>query len=298
MTKLDKVSRKGIVLAGGSGSRLHPLTVSVSKQLLPVYDKPMIYYPLSNLMLAGIDEVLIITAPDQQDLFRNLLGDGSRFGIQLDYAIQEKPEGVPQAFVIAADFIGEDPVTLILGDNIFYGQGLVEQLRRAVTSNHGATIFAYVVSDPERYGVVAFDEEGNPTSIAEKPKRPRSDYAVTGMYFFDNDVVEIARNLKPSKRGETEIIDVVRAYMKRGDLSVERMGRGIAWLDVGTHDALAEAAAYIQAVDHRQGFKIACLEEIAWRQQWIDDAQLQTLSMNYGNSPYGNYLSDLLEHRH
>ncbi len=298
MAKVDKVSRKGIILAGGSGTRLHPLTVSVSKQLLPVYDKPMIYYPLSNLMLAGIDEVLIITAPDQQDLFRNLLGDGSQFGMQLEYAIQDNPDGVPQAFVIGADFIGDDPVTLILGDNIFYGQGLVQQLRQAVYSNHGATIFAYVVSDPERYGVVAFDEEGNPTSIAEKPKRPRSDYAVTGMYFFDNDVIEIAQNLTPSKRGETEIIDVVRAYMKRGDLSVERMGRGIAWLDVGTHDALAEAAAYIQAVDHRQGFKIACLEEIAWRQQWIDDDQLQTLSKSYGNSPYGNYLSGLLEHRH
>ncbi len=298
MAKVDKVSRKGIILAGGSGTRLHPLTVSVSKQLLPVYDKPMIYYPLSNLMLAGIDEVLIITAPDQQDLFRNLLGDGSQFGMQLEYAIQDNPDGVPQAFIIGADFIGDDPVTLILGDNIFYGQGLVQQLRQAVYSNHGATIFAYVVSDPERYGVVTFDDEGNPTSIAEKPKRPRSDYAVTGMYFFDNDVIEIARRLTPSKRGETEIIDVVRAYMKRGDLSVERMGRGIAWLDVGTHDALAEAAAYIQAVDHRQGFKIACLEEIAWRQQWIDDAQLQTLSTNYGNSPYGNYLSGLLEHRH
>lgn len=298
MAKVDKVSRKGIVLAGGSGTRLHPLTVSVSKQLLPVYDKPMIYYPLSNLMLAGIDEVLIITAPDQQNLFRNLLGDGSQFGMQLDYAVQENPDGVPQAFVIGADFIGDDPVTLILGDNIFYGQGLVQQLQQAVYSDQGATIFAYVVSDPERYGVVTFDDQGNPTSIAEKPKRPRSDYAVTGLYFFDNDVVEIARNLTPSKRGETEIIDVVRAYMKRGDLSVERMGRGIAWLDVGTHDALAEAAAYVQAVDHRQGFKIACLEEIAWRQQWIDDAQLQTLSMNYGNSPYGNYLSGLLEHRH
>ena len=298
MAQVDKVNRKGIVLAGGSGTRLHPLTVSVSKQLLPVYDKPMIYYPLSNLMLAGIDEVLIITAPDQQDLFRALLGDGSQFGMRLDYAVQDKPNGVPQAFVIGADFIGDDPVTLILGDNIFYGQGLVQQLRQAVYSNHGATIFAYVVSDPERYGVVTFDDQGNPTSIAEKPKRPRSDYAVTGMYFFDNDVVEIARNLKPSKRGETEIIDVVRAYMKRGDLSVERMGRGIAWLDVGTHDALAEAAAYIQAVDHRQGFKIACLEEIAWRQEWIDDTQLEALSTNYGNSPYGDYLSGLLDHRH
>ena len=297
MAKADKLSRKGIVLAGGSGTRLHPLTVSVSKQLLPVYDKPMIYYPLANLMLAGINEVLIITAPDQQDLFRNLLGDGSQFGMELDYAVQENPDGVPQAFVIGADFIGDAPVTLILGDNIFYGQGLVEQLRQAVHANHGATIFAYVVKDPERYGVVTFDDEGNPVSIAEKPKRPRSDYAVTGMYFFDNDVIDIAQNLTPSKRGETEIIDVVRTYMKRGDLSVERMGRGIAWLDVGTHDALAEAAAYIQAVDHRQGFKIACLEEIAWRQQWIDDEQLQSLSCSYGNSPYGSYLAGLLEHR-
>lgn len=297
MAKVDKVSRKGIVLAGGSGTRLHPLTVSVSKQLLPVYDKPMIYYPLSSLMLAGIDDILIITAPDQQDLFRNLLGDGSQYGIHLDYAVQENPDGVPQAFVIGADFIGDDPVTLILGDNIFYGQGLVQQLRRAVTSNHGATIFAYVVTDPERYGVVTFDDEGTPIAIAEKPRQPRSDYAVTGMYFFDNDVVEIARNLTPSKRGETEIIDVIRSYMKRGDLSVERMGRGIAWLDVGTHDALAEAAAYIQAVDHRQGFKIACIEEIAWRQQWISDEQLLCLSENYGNSPYGAYLAGLMESR-
>lgn len=291
------MSRKGIVLAGGSGTRLHPLTVSVSKQLLPVYDKPMIYYPLSNLMLSGIREVLIITAPDQQELFRNLLGDGSQLGMSFSYAVQDKPDGVPQAFVIGADFIGDDPVTLILGDNIFYGQGLVQQLRHAVRSDEGATIFAYIVKDPQRYGVVTFDDEGQPIAIAEKPKRPRSDYAVTGMYFFDKDVVEIARNLTPSKRGETEIIDVVRAYMKRGDLSVERMGRGIAWLDVGTHDALAQAAAYIQAVDHRQGFKIACIEEIAWRQQWIDDDELLALSKGFGNSPYGEYLAGLLESR-
>lgn len=291
------MSRKGIVLAGGSGTRLHPLTVSVSKQLLPVYDKPMIYYPLSNLMLAGIREVLIITAPDQQQLFRHLLGDGSQLGMSFSYAVQDKPDGVPQAFVIGADFIGDDPVTLILGDNIFYGQGLVQQLRHAVRSDEGATIFAYIVKDPQRYGVVTFDDDGQPVAIAEKPKRPRSDYAVTGMYFFDKDVVEIARGLTPSKRGETEIIDVIRAYMKRGDLSVERMGRGIAWLDVGTHDALAQAAAYIQAVDHRQGFKIACIEEIAWRQQWIDDDELQALSQSYGNSPYGEYLAGLLESR-
>ncbi|WP_282609721.1 glucose-1-phosphate thymidylyltransferase RfbA [Pelagibius sp. Alg239-R121] len=297
MTEIDKTNRKGIVLAGGSGTRLHPLTVSVSKQLLPVYDKPMIYYPISNLMLAGINEVLIITAPDQEHLFRNLLGDGTQLGMQFDYAVQEKPEGVPEAFVIGADFIGDDPVTLILGDNIFYGQGLVQQLRHAVRSDRGATIFAYIVSDPQRYGVVTFDDTGKPVEIAEKPKRPRSDYAVTGLYFFDNDVVEIAQSLKPSKRGETEIIDVVRAYMTRGDLSVERMGRGIAWLDVGTHQALAEAAAYVQAVDHRQGFKIACIEEIAWRQQWIDDAQLKSLSAHYGNSPYGEYLAGLLESR-
>ncbi len=291
------MSRKGIILAGGSGTRLHPLTVSVSKQLLPVYDKPMIYYPLSNLMLAGIREVLIITAPEQQPLFRKLLGDGSQLGMSFSYAVQDKPDGVPQAFVIGADFIGEDPVTLILGDNIFYGQGLVQQLRHAVRSDEGATIFAYIVKDPQRYGVVTFDGEGQPVAIAEKPKRPRSDYAVTGMYFFDKDVVGIARGLTPSKRGETEIIDVIRAYMKRGDLAVERMGRGIAWLDVGTHDALAQAAAYIQAVDHRQGFKIACIEEIAWRQQWIDDGELQALSESYGNSPYGEYLAGLLESR-
>jgi glucose-1-phosphate thymidylyltransferase len=290
------MSRKGIVLAGGSGTRLHPLTISVSKQLLPVYDKPMIYYPLSCLMLAGIREIMIITTPDQQNLFRGLLGDGSQLGITLTYGIQEKPEGVPQALVIGADFIGDDPVTLILGDNIFYGQGLVQQLRHANRKDQGATIFAYIVSDPQRYGVVAFDEDGNPLSIAEKPKRPRSDYAVTGMYFFDNDVIEIARGLTPSRRGETEIIDVVKAYMKRGDLSVERLGRGTAWLDVGTHDALAEAAAYIQAVAHRQGFKIACLEEIAWRQKWIDNTELQSLSDAYGNSPYGEYLASLPDH--
>ena len=286
---------KGIILAGGSGSRLYPLTLGVSKQLLPVYDKPMIYYPLSVLMMAGIREILLISTPHDLPIFRKILGDGSHLGISFLYAEQPRPEGLAQAFIIGNSFIGRESVCLILGDNIFYGQGLSKILRRAVQISKGGLIFGYLVRDPERYGVVEFNADGIVTGIVEKPQKPRSHYAVPGLYFYDNDVVDIARDLKPSARGELEITDVNLAYLKRGDLKVELFGRGFAWLDTGTHEALQQAASYVQAIQERQGLKISCVEEIAFRQGYIDTEQLRLLASSYTQNDYGRYLIDIAD---
>ena len=284
---------KGIVLAGGSGTRLHPMTISVSKQLLPVFDKPMIYYPLSTLMWAGIREILIITTPDDRPLFERLLGDGRRWGVELSYAEQPRPEGLAQAFLIGEAFIGSDPVCLVLGDNIFHGYGLSGKLREAAALTRGARVFAYRVEDPQRYGVVAFDSGRRVIDIEEKPARPKSRYAVTGLYFYDADVVDIAKRIEPSERGELEITDVNRAYLRRGDLTVELMGRGTAWLDTGTPDSLLQAANFVQTLEARQGFKIAAPEEAAWRNGWIDDDQLRGLAEATRKSGYGAYLAGL-----
>jgi len=285
---------KGIILAGGSGSRLYPATQAVTKQLLPVYDKPMVYYPLTTLMLAGIRDMLLISTPQDTPRYQQLLGDGRRWGINLSFAVQPEPKGIPQAFTIGAGFIGKDSCTLILGDNIFYGHDLAVDLQQAAKSRKGATIFAYPVQDPERYGVIEFDRNRKVVSIEEKPKRPKSRYAQTGLYIYDNQVVDIARKLKPSPRGELEITDVNLEYLRRGELEVVLMGRGIAWLDTGTHDALLAASMFIETIEKRQGLKVACPEEIAFRMGYIDAGQLQALADSIGNSSYGNYLKSIL----
>jgi glucose-1-phosphate thymidylyltransferase len=288
------MSRRGIILAGGAGTRLHPATLTVSKQLLPVYDKPMIYYPLATLMGGGIREVLIISTPEDLPRFEHLLGDGSRWGMSLSYIVQPRPEGLAQAFILGAGFVGDRPSTLILGDNIFFGHDLGKLLADADARTSGATVFAYHVTDPGRYGVVAFDATGRAISIEEKPKAPKSNYAVTGLYYYDNQVVEIARALKPSPRGELEITDLNRVYLERGELGVETMGRGFAWLDTGTHDSLLEAGQFIATLEKRQGFKVSCPEEVAWRNGWIDDGTLEALAQPLRKSGYGDYLMSLL----
>jgi glucose-1-phosphate thymidylyltransferase len=292
---MSQIKRKGIILAGGSGTRLYPVTQAVSKQLMPVYDKPMVYYPLSTLMLSGIRDVLVISTPQDTPRFADLLGDGGRWGMNIQYAVQPSPDGLAQAFIIGKDFVGHDPSALVLGDNIFYGHDLVKQLQSANERTDSATVFAYHVLDPERYGVVEFDAHQRALSIEEKPQQPKSSYAVTGLYFYDNDVCNVAADIKPSARGELEITDVNRCYLERGKLNVEIMGRGFAWLDTGTHDSLLEAASFIATLQKRQGLQVACPEEIAYRQGWIDAAALQKLAAPLAKNGYGSYLLNLLK---
>ena len=286
---------KGIILAGGSGTRLYPITNGVSKQLLPIYDKPMIYYPLSVLMLAGIQDVLIITTPEDQSGFIRMLGDGKEFGVNLSYAVQLSPDGLAQAFIIGEEFIGSDSVCLVLGDNIFWGQGFTPILKSAASRNSGASVFGYQVKDPERFGVVAFDENQKAISLEEKPEKPQSNFAVTGLYFYDNDVVEMAKQVKPSHRGELEITTLNQMYMERGDLNVELLGRGFAWLDTGTYESLLEAAVFVETIEKRQGYKIACLEEIAWNNGWLSNEQVIQTAKALSKNSYGQYLADLIK---